>query len=208
MYFALCSLGLLWPHQVWPPTPFLLAGRVDLGPSVHASREHGFRLTVPDGSLPRPIGPITVQDTARVVKCENDSDSYLVTTVANCQPAGIRFSVKPLFMDFLVEDTSNGDIPDIPNADDADTANDVMSETPNDGNSETSNDSMSETSDGDISETFQVCKTMRGVVDLLTIVLADALHHTALAGTIIRVWYSYQIPESKREFYSRPGIIV
>lgn len=130
---------------------------------MHESRRHGFRLTVQDGSLSSPIGPIQVEDIFREIKCEDDSDSYLTTTVVNCLPAGIQFSDKPLFMDFLVDDTYNDDISDVSNNDDTETAND---------DAETANDSISETSDSNISETFQVCnKVVVDVVDPLNIVL-------------------------------------
>ena len=81
----------------------MLASRVDPGPGVLESKEHGFRLTVPDGSLHGAIGPITVQEFAQVVKCKDDGQDYLIKAVADCQPSGIEFPEIPLFMDFLLK---------------------------------------------------------------------------------------------------------
>ena len=91
--------------QVLPPTPFLLASCVDPGPSVHEWKEHGFRLTVQKGSLHRAIGPIKIQEFFQVVKCEDDSQFYLVKTRVDCQPSGTTFPDNSLLMDFMVKDT-------------------------------------------------------------------------------------------------------
>ena len=102
-------LTLLVPRfkrpQVLPPTPFLLASCVDPGPSVHEWKEHGFRLTVQKGSLHRAIGPIKIQEFFQVVKCEDDSQFYLVKTRVDCQPSGTTFPDNSLLMDFMVKDT-------------------------------------------------------------------------------------------------------
>lgn len=80
---------------------------------MHESRTHGFRLTVQPGSLPGAIGPITIQEFAQVVKCETDGQEYLVKMVVDCQPSGVNFPVdKPLWMDFIVEDTSFSNLSD------------------------------------------------------------------------------------------------
>lgn len=101
-----CSVPFL-RRQTRPPAALRLAGRVSPGPSVHESKEHGFRLTVQDGSLHSPIGPITVQHFAQVVKCENDGQAYLAKTVVDCQPCGVKFPDKPLWMDFILKDASS-----------------------------------------------------------------------------------------------------
>lgn len=43
------------------------------------SKEHGFRLTVQDSSLPSPIGLITGGEIALVAKCDSDDNCYLAT---------------------------------------------------------------------------------------------------------------------------------
>ena len=87
---------------------------MDPGQSAHESKEHGFRLTVQDGSLHSSIGPITIQEFAQVVRCESDGHEYLVKTVVDCQPSGVKFPDKPLLMDFLVEDASSANASETP----------------------------------------------------------------------------------------------
>lgn len=77
---------------------------------MHESKEHGFRLTVQDGSLRSPIGPITVQEFAQVVRCEDNGQDYLVKSVVDCRPSGATFLDKPLLMDFRTEEISSIDI--------------------------------------------------------------------------------------------------
>lgn len=70
------------------------------------SQECGYRLTVQDGSLRSAIGPITIQEFAQVVKCEDDRANYLVKEVVDCQPSGVKFAEAPIFMDFIVTGSS------------------------------------------------------------------------------------------------------
>lgn len=73
---------------------------------MHESTEHGFRLTVQDGSLHSPIGPISVQRFAQVVESENGDQSYLARMLVDCQPCGAEFPDRPLWMDFMVKGIS------------------------------------------------------------------------------------------------------
>lgn len=75
---------------------------------MRESKEHGFRLTVPEGSLNSAIGPITVQQFARVVKCEDDGKDYLVKAIVDCQPSGSKFPEIPILLDFAVADGLSG----------------------------------------------------------------------------------------------------
>lgn len=73
---------------------------------MHESEEHGFRLTVRNGSLDSSIGPIYIQQVAQVVQCQDDGRDYLVKTMVDCRPSGAEFSGRPLLMDFRVQDIS------------------------------------------------------------------------------------------------------
>lgn len=95
---------------MFPPNPLLLVSRVDPGQSVHESEEHGFRLLVQKGSLRCAIGPITIQEFPRVVKCEDGNQEYLVRAVVDCQPSGVQFRSASLLMDFRIEDTPRAKI--------------------------------------------------------------------------------------------------
>lgn len=67
-------------------------------------------MTVQDGSLHSPIGPITLQSFAQVVKCENNGHDYLLKIVVDCLPSGAKFPDKPLLMDFRIEDACSSDL--------------------------------------------------------------------------------------------------